>query len=106
MGISAQRGGGGQTLKLKLMMTLFFKVLTGNKFALIQVSMMRMCNKIKTKAYTSCACFIVKSCSINSRNLCSLNINVNTEDLLTFFKQCEISFQMIYTRTSIYPIVC
>ena len=26
-----------------------FKFLTGNKFALIQVSMLRMCNKLKTK---------------------------------------------------------
>ena len=30
-----------------MVMTLFFKYLTGNKFALIDISMIRMCNKIK-----------------------------------------------------------
>ena len=44
--------GGGHTFKLKMVMTLFLKYLTGNIFALIQshVSMIRMCNKIKVKA--------------------------------------------------------
>ena len=41
---------GGHTFKLKMAMTLFLKYLTGNKFALIYVSMIRMCNKIKIKA--------------------------------------------------------
>ena len=31
-------------------MTLFFNVLTGNRFVLIHVSMICMCNKTKTKA--------------------------------------------------------
>ena len=43
-------GGGGHTSKLKLVMTLFFKYLTGSTFALIDISMIRMCNKIKIKA--------------------------------------------------------
>ena len=43
-------GGGGHTSKLKMVMTLFFKYLTGNKFELIDISMIRMCNKIKIKA--------------------------------------------------------
>ena len=42
-------GGEGHTSKLKMVMTLFFKYLTGNKFALIDVSMIRMRNKIKSK---------------------------------------------------------
>ena len=47
---AGSRGGGvGHTLILKMVMTLFLKFLTGNKFTLIQVSMVRMCNKIKTK---------------------------------------------------------
>ena len=33
-----------------MVMNLFLKYLTGNKFALINVSMIRMCNKIKIKA--------------------------------------------------------
>ena len=41
--------GGGHTFKLKMAMTLFLKYLTGNKFALIHFSMIRMCNKIKIK---------------------------------------------------------
>ena len=45
-------GGGGEHIsKLKMVITLFsFKYLTGNKFALIDISMIRMCNKIKIKA--------------------------------------------------------
>ena len=43
-------GGGEHTSKLKIVMTLFFKYLTGNKFALIDMSMLGMCNKIKIKA--------------------------------------------------------
>ena len=43
-------GGGGHTSKLKMVMTLFFKYLTGNEFALIHISMIRMCIKIKIKA--------------------------------------------------------
>ena len=42
--------GGEHTQKLKMVMTLFFKYLTRNKFALIDISMVRMCNKIKIKA--------------------------------------------------------
>ena len=42
--------GGEHTSKLKMVMTLFFKYLTGNKFALIDICMIRMCNKIKIKA--------------------------------------------------------
>ena len=45
-----QGGGGEHTLKLKMVMTPFSQFFTGNKFALKHVSMMRMCNKIKTKA--------------------------------------------------------
>ena len=42
---------GGHTSKLKMVINLFcFKFLTRNKFALIHVSMILMCNKIKTKA--------------------------------------------------------
>ena len=40
-------GGGEHTSKLKMVMTLFFKNLTGNTFAFIDISMIRMCNKIK-----------------------------------------------------------
>ena len=43
-------GGGEHTFKLKMLMTLFLKYLTANKFALIHVSMIRMCNTIKIKA--------------------------------------------------------
>ena len=39
----------GHTLKLKLVMTQFFLFLTGNTIALIHVSMMRLCNKIKNQ---------------------------------------------------------
>ena len=42
--------GGEHTFKFEMVMTLFLKYLTGNKFALIHVSMIRMCNKIKRKA--------------------------------------------------------
>ena len=40
---------GEHTSKLKMVMTLFFKYLTGNKFALIDITMIRMRNKIKSK---------------------------------------------------------
>ena len=43
-------GVGEHTSKLKMVITLFFKYLTENKFALIDISMIRMCNKMKTKA--------------------------------------------------------
>ena len=46
MGSRAQRV---TYLNLKMVMSLFF-FFAGNKFALIHVSMIRMCNKIKTKA--------------------------------------------------------
>ena len=50
--VSGEAGsrGGGHTSKLKMVMTLFFKYLTGNKFAFIDICMIRMCNKIKIKA--------------------------------------------------------
>ena len=49
--VSGKLGPGGEhTSKLKMVMTLFFKYLIGNKFALIDISMIRMCNKIKIKA--------------------------------------------------------
>ena len=49
--VSGKLGPGGEhTSKLKMVMTLFFKYLTGNKFALIDISMICMCNKIKIKA--------------------------------------------------------
>ena len=41
--------GGEHTSKLKMVMTLFFKYLTGNKFVLIDISMKRMRNKITSK---------------------------------------------------------
>ena len=40
--------GGGHTSKLKMVINLFLTLLTKN--ALIHVSMIRMCNKVKTKA--------------------------------------------------------
>ena len=43
-------GGGEHTSKLKMVMTLFLKYLTGNKFALIYIHLIRMRNKIKIKA--------------------------------------------------------
>ena len=43
------QGGGNIPQKLKMVMTLFFKYLTRNKFALIDICMIRMCNKIKSK---------------------------------------------------------
>ena len=53
---------GGHTLKLKMVINLFlFKFLTRNTFALIHVSIIRICNKIKKKVKlvyfnnTSCA---------------------------------------------------
>ena len=42
--------GGGRTSKLKMVINLFLLLLTENKFALIHVSMIHMCNKVKTKA--------------------------------------------------------
>ena len=42
--------GGDHTSKLKIVIKLFFKFLTRNKFALIHVSIICMCNKIKSKA--------------------------------------------------------
>ena len=42
-------GGRGHTSKLKMVMTLF-SFFTGNEFALIPVSMMRMSNYLKTEA--------------------------------------------------------
>ena len=57
-------GGGEHTSKLKMVMTLYFKYLTGSKFALIDISMIRMCNKIKSKLVncnsTSCGWFYGK----------------------------------------------
>ena len=49
---AGSRGGGGgeHTSKLKMKMTLFLKYLTGIFFALIDISMIRMHNKIKIKA--------------------------------------------------------
>ena len=41
--------GGEHTSKLKMVKTLFFKYLTGNKSALIDISMIHVCNKIKIK---------------------------------------------------------
>ena len=41
---------GEHTSKLKMVINLFLYVLTENKFALIHVSKIRMCNKVKTKA--------------------------------------------------------
>ena len=56
---------GGHTIKLKMVMTLFLKYLTGNKFALIHVSMIRMCNKVKLMLVyfnnTSCGWFYCKN---------------------------------------------
>ena len=43
-------GGGEHTSKLKMVTKLFLSLLTETKFALIHVSMIRMCNKVKTKA--------------------------------------------------------
>ena len=49
--VSGKLGPGGEhTSKLKMVMTLFSKYLTGNKFALIDICMICMCNKIKIKA--------------------------------------------------------
>ena len=44
------KGGGGHTSKLKMVINLFLKLLTENKFALIHISVIHMCNKVKTKA--------------------------------------------------------
>ena len=44
------QGRGGTYFKMKMVMTVFLKYLTGKKFALIHVSMIRMRNKIKIKA--------------------------------------------------------
>ena len=41
---------GEHTSKLKMVINLFLSFLTENKFALIHVSMIRMCNKVNTKA--------------------------------------------------------
>ena len=42
--------GGEHTSKLKMVINLFLKLLTENKFVLIHVSMIHMCNIVKTKA--------------------------------------------------------
>ena len=47
--LEAGSRGGGHTSKLKMVMTLFFKYLTGNKFALIDIFMIRVRDKIKSK---------------------------------------------------------
>ena len=44
-------GGGEHTLKLKMVMTLLFQILTGNKFALKHVCPICMCNKITKLVY-------------------------------------------------------
>ena len=41
---------GEHTSKWKMLINLFLYLFTVNKFALIHVSMIRMCNKVKTKA--------------------------------------------------------
>ena len=64
---------GENTSKLKMAINLFFKFFTGNKFALIHVSMIRMCYKIKTKVYfynTSCAWLYSKTMQPKNRKLC------------------------------------
>ena len=47
---AGSRGGGEHTSKLKMVINLFLLLLTENKFALKHVSMIHMCNKVKTKA--------------------------------------------------------
>ena len=52
-------------------------ILTGNKFALKHVSLMHMCNNIKTKAglfqqYILCLVLLQKKCSQNNRKPCFL----------------------------------
>ena len=42
--------GGGSYLKIENGYDPFFKLLNGNKFVLIDIFMIRMCNKIKIKA--------------------------------------------------------
>ena len=54
--------GGEHTSKLKMVMTLFFKYLTGNKFVLLDISMIRMCNKIlKVVSWPSGLCVGLRS---------------------------------------------
>ena len=43
-GFTGSRGGGGTYFKIKNGDDPIFVILTGNKFALIHVSLMRMCN--------------------------------------------------------------
>ena len=75
VGSWVQGGGGGEhTSKLKMVMTLFFKYLNGNKFALIDISMILMRNKIKSKLIdcnnTFYGWFYGKSCIQNDGKLC------------------------------------
>ena len=73
---------GGHTSKLKMVIKLFLLFLTGNKFALIHVSMIRMCNKLKTKAsklqqYLLCLIVyqIIETETIGNYVFSSLNIS-------------------------------
>ena len=47
---AGSRGGGEHTSKLIMVINLFLYIFTENKFALLHVSMISMCNRVKTKA--------------------------------------------------------
>ena len=80
---------GGHNSKLKIMMTLFFFFLTGNKFALIHVAMMRMCNEIKTKASNLFHRYFL--CLFYSKGLSALSVEnyVFSSQNITGVRKCK-----------------
>ena len=75
------QGGGGHTSKLKMVINLFLSLLTENKFALIHVSMIHMCKKVKTKAgilqqYLLCLAVYQKIATKTTEN-CFSSLNIS-----------------------------
>ena len=80
-GEAGSRGGGEHTSKLKMVINLFLLLLTENKFALIHASMIRMCNKVKTKAsilqqYLLCLVVYQKIATKTIRNYVFSSLNI------------------------------